>query len=151
MNSKLQSLWNKLVNYETISYLICGVLTTVINYIVNYICYYRMSIGTFTANLIAWVVAVIFAFFVNKIFVFRSRNWKAHVLLHEFYTFIAARLLSLAFEAVFMVATVEYLHIENWIAKIFANVFVVIMNYFASKFFIFKNDKEAPHAEKSDN
>ena len=135
----------RLINYETISYLICGILTTVINYLVNFCCYYKLSVSTFSSNISAWVVAVIFAFFVNKIFVFRSNNWEGKTLLHEFYTFITARLLSLAFEAVFMTVTVDYIHIENWIAKIFSNVFVVIMNYFASKFIIFKDSKEVSH------
>lgn len=137
MNTKLKNLWSKLVNRETISYLICGVLTTVINYIVNYLCYYRAEMGTFWSNIIAWVVSVIFAFFVNKIFVFQSSGWSGKQFLYELYTFMIARLLSLGFEQVFMVVTVDLLHVENWIAKLFANVFVVIMNYFASKFLIF--------------
>lgn len=145
MNRKQMKLLNKLANRETISYIICGVLTTVLNYVVNDICYYRVGINTFWSNIIAWIVSVIFAFFVNKIFVFESKSWKANALLHEFYTFIIARLLSLAFEEVFMVVTVDHLHVENRIAKLLSNVFVVIMNYFASKFVIFKKEKETPH------
>lgn len=151
MNEKLINLWNKLVNRETVSYIICGVLTTVINYIVNYLYYYRIGIGTSLSNLLAWIASVIFAFFVNKIFVFRSKSWKSRILLHEFYTFMIARVLSFIFEEIFMIVTVECLFIENWIAKLLANVFVVIMNYFASKFVIFKKEKETPHAEKSND
>jgi putative flippase GtrA len=148
MNTKLKNLWSKLVNRETISYLICGVLTTVINYIANYLCYYRVDMGTFWSNIIAWVVSVIFAFFVNKIFVFQSSGWSGKQFFYELYTFMIARLLSLGFEQVFMVVTVDLLHVENWIAKLFANVFVVIMNYFASKFLIFSKS-DSKKKEKS--
>lgn len=145
MNKKLIKLWNKLVNRETISYIICGVLTTIINYVINYICFYYAGISTFWSNNIAWIVSVMFAFFPNKIFVFGSKSWKLHTVLHEFYTFIIARILSLGFDDIFMVVTVDHLHMENNIAKLFSNVFVVIMNYFASKFVIFKKEKETPH------
>ncbi len=142
MSAKMKNIINKLANRETISYIIFGVLTTVVNYVVNYIFYYQVGLSTFTANIIAWVVSVIFAFFVNKMFVFESRSWALKGLFREFYTFIAARLLSLAFEEVFMVVTVDCLHVENWVSKILANVFVVIMNYFASKFIIFRKGKD---------
>lgn len=151
MSKKLKNLLTKFANRETISYIICGVLTTILNYVVNFFCYYYAGINTFWSNIIAWIISVIFAFFVNKIFVFESKSWRMHVLVHEAYTFTAARLLSLAFEEVFMVATVDGLHVENGIAKIFSNVFVVIMNYFASKFLIFNKKKEADHAEESNH
>ncbi len=150
MSVKMKSIFNKLANRETISYIIFGVLTTVVNYVVNYLCYYQAGLSTFISNIIAWVISVIFAFFVNKIFVFESRSWKPTALFREFYTFIAARLLSLAFEEVFMVVTVDYVHVENWIAKILSNVFVVIMNYFASKFIIFKKGNENNAKDSND-
>ena len=142
MKNKLIKLWGKLVNPETISYLIFGVLTTVVNYITNYICYYRAGISTFMSNNIAWVISVAFAFVVNKLFVFNSKSWKLSVVLKELYAFVIARLLSWGFETVFMVVTVDWYHMPNWIAKILSNVFVVIMNYFASKFLIFKNGEK---------
>ena len=145
----MKTLFKKLANRETISYIIFGAMTTVVNYVVNYVCYYSAGFSTFMSNIIAWVISVIFAFFVNKIFVFESRSWALRNLFREFYTFIGARLLSLAFEEVFMVVTVDYLHVENWVAKIAANVFVVIMNYFASKFIIFKKDKETNNAKEN--
>lgn len=141
MKNKLLNIWKKAANPETISYIFFGVLTTVVNYVVNYVCYYRIGMGTTVSNIIAWIISVAFAFMVNKIFVFRSKSFSAHVVFRELYAFIIARLLSLAFETVFMIVTVDFMHIENWVAKIFSNVFVVVMNYFASKFMIFKKEQ----------
>ena len=139
MNNTIKGLWKRLVNPETVSYLIFGVLTTVVNYVVNYLCYYRAGLSTFTSNNIAWVISVIFAFVVNKLFVFKSKSLKMDVIFKELYTFVIARLLSWGFETVFMVVSVDLCHMANWLAKLLSNVFVVIMNYFASKFLIFKN------------
>ncbi|WP_278331806.1 GtrA family protein [Clostridium beijerinckii] len=50
-----------------------------------------------------------------------------------------ARLLSLVFTIVWMFLCVEILKLDEFIAKLLANVFVVIMNYFFSKLFIFKS------------
>ncbi len=157
MKQKLTTLWNKYVNYETVSYFICGVLTTILNLAVYAVCYnifvaseqFAPLAGTI-ANIIAWVVAVIFAFFVNKIFVFKSKVWRGRALFDEFWKFMVARLLSFAFEEVFILVVVDLLHFDYMIfgkisvAKLFASVFVMIMNYFASKFLIFVKKEEKP-------
>jgi len=158
MKQKLKTLWNKYVNYETVSYFICGVITTILNLAVYAVCYNTLVVtegfstlaGTI-ANIIAWVVAVIFAFFVNKIFVFRSKVWKGRALFDEFWKFMVARLLSFVFEEIFIMVVVDMLHFDYMImgkvsvAKLFASVFVMIMNYFASKFLIFVKKEEKPN------
>ncbi len=141
MKNKLQTLYQKCFNRETISYLIFGVITTIINYAAAMVCHYFFHIGELNSNNIAWAVAVIFAFFVNKIFVFESKTWEFKKVLREFYTFIIARLLSLLFENVFVFVASDVCHIEFAITKVVSNVFVMIMNYFASKFVSFKKPK----------
>ena len=152
MKERFRTLWKKLINRETISYLVCGVLTTVLNYAVEVGLYYVLvhtslipaidpandALCVTIANTTAWLVAVIFAFLVNKIFVFQSKEWNGKRFWYEFGTFTAARILSGIFENIFMVVTVSNLHMANWLAKILANVVVVILNYIASKLVIFR-------------
>ena len=136
--------YQKYINEETISYLFWGVMTTLLNIACFNICYYAFHISTTVSNVIAWIVAVIFAFFVNKIFVFRSKQWDLKKLSFEFWTFIAGRLLSLGFETAFMYLTVDVLGFEAFIMKLFASVVVMIMNYITSKLFSFKKEKPQP-------
>lgn len=127
----------KVLNYEVISYVVCGVLTTVINWI-SYYFLDKQGLSTLWSNAIAWLLAVIFAYFSNKIFVFRSKEWSISVLWAEFVPFITCRILSGVFDVGFMLVTVDYLHCYKFLAKIFSNFFVMLANYFASKFLIFK-------------
>ncbi len=132
----------KVVNRETISYVFWGCATTVVNWGVNFIAYDLLHISTFWSTVIAWLAAVIFAFFVNKLFVFHSRSWQPSVVWKEFIPFISCRLLSGVFDVAFMVIAVDHLHVPNALAKLLSNVFVMIANYFASKFLIFRKPKE---------
>ena len=134
----LETLMKKLLNRETITYLIAGVLTTILNIVVFKGCN-LIGIQYLVSNVIAWVVAVIFAFMVNKLYVFQSKSWVGAVVRKEFAAFISCRLLSLAFDMAFMLITVSYFHMNEDLATILSNFFVVVMNYVASKMFIFKD------------
>ena len=138
----------KLFNYEMVTYIFYGVLTTVLNYIVFILFdnilkekYYLKGkdIGVLIANIIAWVVAMLFAFVTNKIIVFKSKNKSFKTVLKELNLFAAARLASLGFELLWLLLTVTIAGFNKVISKIIANIVVVILNYFFSKFFIFKN------------
>lgn len=75
-------LWKKCVNYETISYLVCGVLTTAVDF-VSYTAFRKMSMGVGVSQALSWVAAVLFAYIVNKIIVFRNFNMGPAYLLKE--------------------------------------------------------------------
>lgn len=135
---KLRKLWNSFVTPETISYLIFGVLTTVINIAICGLCYDYLHWNVIVANTAAWTVAVIFAFITNKLFVFKSKSFEANVFWRELVTFLVARLLSLGIDDFGMWLLVDIFHGNVWIAKIIMNVIVVIINYVLSKLIIFK-------------
>lgn len=136
---KITSLFEKFVNKETISYLIFGVLTTVVNAVVFYIINDIMKINYMAATIISWVFAVLFAYITNKIWVFNSRSLKPSVIIKEMSAFISARLFSLGFTVLYMYVSVDIFGIDEFISLLISNVFVVIMNYVFSKIFIFKN------------
>lgn len=143
MKKKVTDLIKKFLNKETISYLIFGVLTTIINIVVFGISedflmpFMSDTAAALTANVIAWVLSVAFAFITNKLFVFESKSMSVKVIIKELYSFVIARLLSLAFDEAFMMVAIKFM--DSMLAKIISNVFVVIINYVLSKFFIFKN------------
>lgn len=124
---------------QYISYLVFGGLTTVVNFAV----YYPLEgvAGYLTANVIAWIAAVVFAYIVNKLFVFESNSRNLSVLVYEILTFFAARLLSLGLEELVLYLLVEQAQFNSRIVKIFAQILVIVFNYFASKFVIFRKKK----------
>ncbi|MBD5119260.1 MAG: GtrA family protein [Clostridiales bacterium] len=123
---------------ELISYLFWGVMTTVVNYTAYTLLTEVMHIYYLTGTVIAWAVSVLFAYFVNKLFVFRSRDWAWRVALRELWQMVAARLFSLGLEMVIMWFFVDTLQCNHLVVKLAANVVVVIVNYVLSKFIIFK-------------
>lgn len=143
MKNKILSLAQKFLNKETVSYLIFGVLTTIINIIVFGAAEYFLKqfmadkAAALVANIVAWVFSVAFAFITNKLFVFESKSMEFRVIIKELNSFVIARLLSLAFDEMFMAFAINFMN--SMIAKIISNVFVVIINYVLSKFFIFKD------------
>lgn len=152
----------KLLQYEIVSYLVFGVLTTAVNFATymllgifageNYEEKVLFSIGSFDFQLIllmngiAWVASVLFAFVTNKLFVFESSSWKMNVLLKEIISFFGARVLSfILFEELLFALLVNILSLNDLIAKLLVAVFVVIFNFVASKLVIFrkKGEKDA--------
>ncbi len=133
----IQTLFEKFVNYETISYLVVGVLTTIISIAVFAGCYRKLKWSTVVSNIVSWVIAVAFAYVANKIFVFQSPSWELAVVTKELIGFVSARLLTLGFDIAFIWVTVDKLHWNDILCKIGSNVVVMILNYVASKLFIF--------------
>ena len=125
---------------EIIRYLIIGVLTTALNYIVFVIFANVLKIDMHVSNIIAWISGVIFAYFTNKLFVFESKSFKFEVIRKEIIGFGAARLFSLLIEEIILYIFVNLLNMEKLIIKLIANIVVIIVNYVLSKFVIFKKE-----------
>jgi len=127
-----------LQHYDVLSYLFFGGLTTAVNFMVYWPCYNLLSLSAGISNVIAWVVAVAFAFLTNKPFVFKSRDWSAKVVLPELGKFVSCRIGSGTLETVIIFVSVDCLSWNgNWM-KLFTGVLVVVLNYFGSKLFVFK-------------
>lgn len=137
--NKLIALCRRFLNRETISYLFFGVVTTLVNYVIYYLLR-ALYIPYLAANVIAWIGAVAVAYITNKLFVFESRSFALKVLGREILSFAGARIFSLLCETLFLMATVELLGANDRIMKLAAAVFVVIINYIFSKWFIFKKE-----------
>ena len=137
----LKKMWKKYVNRETITYLVAGVLTTVINFIAYYWFCNILHIENLIANAIAWVVAVAFAYIVNARWVFLEKftSWKTEV--ENICKFTGARILTFVIEEIGMFVLVDVLHGPNMIMKALIAVLVVILNYVFSKIFIFTKKK----------
>ena len=137
MVEKLKTLFIKY--YDLITYLVFGVLTTVVNYIIYLPCYNLLHLSASVSNAIAWVAAVAFAFLTNKPFVFRSHDWSAKTVIPELTKFVGARIASGVLETGIIFLTVDLLRWNGNVMKLVTSVLVVIINYVASKLLVFRN------------
>lgn len=124
--------------WEVLAYLIFGVLTTVVNYLVYLPVYNFLGLSAALSNAIAWVVAVAFAYLTNKPFVFKSHDWTAKTVLPELTKFVGCRVASGAAETLVLLVAVDILHWNGNVWKLITSVLVVVMNYIASKLVVFR-------------
>ncbi|WP_462410950.1 GtrA family protein [Neobacillus sp. Marseille-QA0830] len=130
------------INKELIFYLIFGVLTTLVNIISYWLLSRIFHMDYKLATTIAWLLSVIFAFITNKLYVFNSRSLETKTLAKEFISFIFFRILSYLVDLAVMVVMIEWIKSNDIFAKIIANIIVVILNFFASKFLIFSRSEK---------
>ena len=122
---------------ELIMYALFGVLTTIVNFAVYYPLYNFFSLPAFLCNVVAWLAAVVFAFVVNKIFVFCSRDWSVKMLLLEGSKFAACRIGSGLLETILLFLMADLFAMNGNFWKIIVSVVVIVINYVGSKFLVF--------------
>ena len=135
---KLKKSWRCLAAAEMLLYMLCGIRTTAVNILSFGLLRDVLQWQLLTANTLAWVLSVAFAFLTNKVFVFRSKSFAAKLVLRELVSFVGARLFSLAVDTAGMWLLVDVLTWNDWLAKVLMNVIVIVLNYVFSKLFIFK-------------
>ena len=120
-----------------IKYLLFGALTTLINMAAYALLYNRLGVSNVASTVIAWVLAVAFAFITNKLSVFESRRFDRKTLTHEISSFLGARIITGILDTAIMYLAVDVLHLTPIVWKLISNVVVIILNFITSKFFIF--------------
>lgn len=142
MSDSLKNLWRKFVNRETIVYGIAGVMTTAVNMVTYYLLCYGVRMNHLVANIIAWIVAVTFAYFVNAGWVFHDKRTSVREEISKMVKFFLARILSLGVEEGGLFLFVNLLEWNNMAVKAGMAVIVIILNYICSKFYVFTGKKQ---------
>lgn len=140
---------------ELISYLVFGVLTTIVSWGTYYIWRQLFGMTSYptdsaaytliatSGQVISFVLSVLFAFVTNKKYVFKSDRTAENGLWKEFGLFVSARVMAwvlfdLMLFNVLLFFTKNITANADLILKLLMNVLVVIFNYVASKWVIFK-------------
>lgn len=123
---------------EVSLYLIFGAGTTLVNLAVYYFCAHVLQFGTVLSNSLAWALSVLFAYATNKAWVFKSSSKNLLKAAYQLISFICCRLATGILDLLLMLVGVDLLHWDGMLMKIFVNVVVIVTNYAASKFLIFK-------------
>lgn len=122
---------------EVINYLIVGGMTTLVSIGVYALFTKCFHINYMIANVISWIISVLFAYITNRIFVFKSKNDN---ILIEIYQFFKYRIFSFLIEIFLMYVFVELINIDDMISKVIVQIIVIILNYVFSKLFVFKKE-----------
>lgn len=157
---------------EIIIYLIVGVLTTIVSWGACFVAKLFLDptqeLQNFIINTIGWVAGVVFAYPLNRKWVFKSNNDK---IVKEFMGFASSRLSTWILDILIMwffvnicplnnliikicnwlnisLATADIDSVNYWVVKIcISAVLVTILNYVFSKLLIFKKPKKASDTE----
>lgn len=136
---KIRKLISKLLTKEVILYIVFGIFTTIVNlgsfYIMNSLLHWEENVS----NIIAIILAVLFAYITNKDLVFHSNAKGIKNRLIQFIKFMLGRAFTMVVEFVGGLVFFQ-IPIPNIITKAILTIVVIILNFFISKFFAFKNN-----------
>lgn len=141
MKGIIERIGRILANREIFLYLLFGVLTTAVDWVISF-ALYRTPINTHFVNVIAWAAAVLFAYITNRVWVFESRREGASAIVRELGVFAGGRIATLAMQELVFLAFHDLLQISEYIVKVIAAVLVVIGNYAISKWIVFRKDED---------
>jgi putative flippase GtrA len=128
-------------NKEAILYVVFGGLTTLVNIVAYSLLYYFAEATNTLSNVLAWVISVVFAYITNKLFVFENKSFALPGLAVEILSFFTCRVLTGVLDLGIMYLCVDVLKLHALVMKILSNIIVIVLNYIASKFFIFKKQR----------
>lgn len=133
---------------EIINYLIFGVLTTVVSLATKYLLLFTIldasnALQLQIAVVVSWVIACLFAYITNRMWVFESKTTS---IIKEMAKFFMARLATLGMEMLIMFVFVTALGLNSdiWVViwTLVSQVLIIIGNYVLSKLLVFKNEKK---------
>ena len=145
---KIKKFIQKVFTKEVISYIIFGILTTLVNIIVSYILKAFFNVETNIASTIGIIASILFAYFTNRKWVFTSTAHTIKEKWIEFGKFILGRAFTMIIEivGVFLLNDVfrtfyGMLSDNNafLVNKCIITVIVIILNFFISKFLLSKS------------
>lgn len=131
----------KFLSVEVVLYIFFGVLTTLVNIGIFSLLVYAFKLEENISNVIAIIVAILFAYITNKGLVFNSEASTLEEKSKEFVKFILGRAFTLFIELFGFYLLFNILHTHKFASKVFITVIVIILNFFISKFFSFKKAK----------
>lgn len=117
---------------ELLRYGITGVATTAVNYLVYLLLLY-LKLNYLTANTIAWLFAVAFAYIVNRRMVFHSSNQ----VLQEAFSFVSMRFFTLLLENLLLFCLIGQMNFPPLLSKLAVSIVTIIGNYIICKCHIF--------------
>ena len=128
-------------NKEVLLYLFFGGLTFIVSIATYAVFNVSMGINELIANVMSWVLAVLFAFATNRVWVFQAPTHTITEFLKQMLSFFGGRVVTLVIEEIILLVFITWLGFNSMVVKVIAQVIVVVLNYVISKFWIFKDKR----------
>ncbi len=132
---------------ELLRYVIAGVFTTVVNVFVFSVLRFAIGLSLNASNAIAILTSIVFAFFINKFYTFRSQHNDFVYVATEFLKFVGGRLITMAIEIGGVYVLAIWFGLPDLAAKLLTQAVVVVSNYVISKFVVFNKNESATVAD----
>lgn len=132
----VKKLFKYLTSREMITYVIAGLLTTLLNFLVAFLMFNIMNIDENITNAVAWIAAVVFAYFINNKWVFIKGNDNREGV--KFIKFVGGRVFTLVVEVGATYIFVTRLEQNFWFIKVIIAVVVTVLNFLISKLYVFR-------------
>lgn len=123
---------------EVLLYLFFGGLAVFLNLALFVFFTKHFGWGALFANIVDWVICVLFQFITNKTWVFDAETDSAKGFWAQLAGFFSGRLLTLGVEELMLFVFIDRLHWNSLLVKLIAQIVVIVLNYIISKFFVFK-------------
>ncbi|MEE6207969.1 MAG: GtrA family protein [Alphaproteobacteria bacterium] len=133
----LKNLINIPLNTEVLRYLVAGATTTLLN-ILLYTVLILFGLQYTYANLIALITSKIYAFFINKYYVYKHKSQTGKDLLTEIAKFTLVRGFTGIFDYFSVMVLIEILSFNKLVAKYIIVLIVIILNYILGKKYVFR-------------
>jgi putative flippase GtrA len=131
-----------LIKNELAQYVFWGIMATIINIVAFYVFTEFIGIRYIVSNIVAWILTVTFAFFTNKYLVFIDKDTAKEIIVSKYFIFLASRIITGVLDMGFMFLLVTIMVLDEMYSKILVSAFIIILNYFISKYLVFYKGKQ---------
>lgn len=125
-------------NKEMLLYLFFGGLSFIVSVATYALFNVPMKMDALIANVLSWIITVMFAFLTNRVWVFASPTDNIKDFMKQMLSFYSGRIITLVIEEAILLVFINMLGFGSLLVKIVAQVVVILLNYVISKLFIFK-------------
>lgn len=101
----------------------------------------RLGINELVTNVVCWIICVLFQFFTNRIWVFKTAENVQQGFLKQMAIFFGGRIFTLVIEEIILAIFITWLGFNSFAVKMAAQVIVNLLNYIISKKVVFRYKK----------
>ena len=123
---------------ELLLYLFFGGLSFIVSIATYALFNVGMNINELIANVLSWIIKVMFAFLTNRVWVFQSTTNGVAEFVKQMLVFYSGRVITLVVEEVILLVFITWLGFNSMLIKVIAQVIVILLNYVISKLVVFR-------------